>query len=156
MSKAIQDHYPDDLAHCYGCGRNNPQGHRLKSYWRDGVTVASFTPAPWHTAIPGFVYGGLIASLIDCHATGTAAAAATLATGRTLGDGEILRYVTAALQVDYVAPTPAGVELQLQGRAAEVGERKVIVEVELSAGDALCARGRVVAVRMPAQMRPRT
>jgi len=62
MSKhAIQDYYPDDVAHCYGCGRLNEYGHQLKTYWDDGETVAEFTPRPYHTAIPGYVYGGLIA-----------------------------------------------------------------------------------------------
>ena len=70
---AFQDYYPEDVAHCYGCGRLNPQGHQIKSYWDGDETVARFTPLPYHTAIPGYVYGGLVASLIDCHGTGTAA-----------------------------------------------------------------------------------
>jgi hypothetical protein len=82
--QAIQDTYPDDLGHCCGCGKNNPHGLRLKSYWRDGEAVAHFTPQPHHVAVPGFVYGGLIASLIDCHATGTASAAAYAAQGREM------------------------------------------------------------------------
>jgi hypothetical protein len=50
---AFQDHYPDELAHCYGCGRLNGRGHQLKSYWDGDETVASFTPEPYHIAIPG-------------------------------------------------------------------------------------------------------
>ncbi|HEM61758.1 MAG TPA: PaaI family thioesterase, partial [Chloroflexi bacterium] len=73
--KAFQDYYPDDLSHCYGCGRLNEYGHQIKSYWDGEETVCTFLPEPYHTAIPGFVYGGLIASLIDCHSTATAAAA---------------------------------------------------------------------------------
>ena len=72
---AIQDHYPDDVAHCYGCGRFNDHGLQLKTRWDGDDTVARFSPRAYHTAIPGFVYGGLLASLIDCHAMGTAAAA---------------------------------------------------------------------------------
>ena len=75
-SPAFQDYYPEDVAHCFGCGRLNEHGHHIKSYWDGGETVARFVPRPYHTAIPGYVYGGLIASLIDCHGTGTAAAAA--------------------------------------------------------------------------------
>ncbi|MCM2270178.1 MAG: PaaI family thioesterase, partial [Thermoanaerobaculia bacterium] len=63
---AIQDLYPADVAHCYGCGRDNLHGHRIKTYWRDGRGVARFTPQPHHLSFPGYVYGGLIASLIDC------------------------------------------------------------------------------------------
>lgn len=84
MSTAFQDTYPDDVAHCYGCGRQNPAGHQLKSHWDGEETVARFTPRHEHTAMPGYVYGGLIASLVDCHGTGTAAAAGHRAQGREM------------------------------------------------------------------------
>ncbi|MBN2752458.1 MAG: PaaI family thioesterase [Rhodospirillaceae bacterium] len=152
---AIQDMYPDELSYCYGCGKNNPDGHRLKSYW-DGVeAVAHFMPQPYHMAIPGFVYGGLIASLIDCHATGIASAAASAVVGGDMRGVPRLRFVTANLNVDYLAPTPMGVELELRGRPIEVKARKVVVEVTLSALGQACARGRVVAVVMPDAMAPR-
>jgi acyl-coenzyme A thioesterase PaaI-like protein len=63
-----------------------------------------------------------------------------------------VRFVTASLQVDYLAPTPQGVELVLRGSLAEINQKKVIVEVSLQAGGRTCARGRVVAVRMPESM----
>ena len=72
---AIQDLYPDDLAHCFGCGRHNPHGHQLKSYIEGEDVVARFTPGDHDVSIPGFVYGGLLASLADCHAMATATAA---------------------------------------------------------------------------------
>jgi uncharacterized protein (TIGR00369 family) len=152
--KAFQDYYPEELSHCYGCGRNNPQGHQLKSYWDDDRTVARFAPQPYHTAIPGYVYGGLIASLIDCHGTGSAAAAMCRAQGRGLDSEPPLRFVTASLHVDYLAPTPQGVELLLYGYIVEVGKRKVIVDITVEAEDALCARGRVIAVLLPDDMLP--
>ena len=65
MPKAFQDYYPDQLAHCYGCGRLNEHGLQIKSYWEGDDSVCHFQPHPHHTAIPGYVYGGLIASLID-------------------------------------------------------------------------------------------
>ena len=82
QKKAFQDFYPDDHSHCYGCGRLNALGLQVKSYWDGDETVAHFTPQPHHTAIPGYVYGGLIASLIDCHSTGSAAAAGYRQEGR--------------------------------------------------------------------------
>ncbi len=150
--KAFQDFYPDQLAHCYGCGRNNKHGHQLKSYWEGDETVARFEPEPYHIAIPGYVYGGLIASLIDCHGTGTASAAAYREEGREMGSEPLLRYVTASLQVDYMKPTPLGVELEVRGWVEEITDRKVIVRETVSAEGEVCARGRVVAVQMPAHM----
>ena len=73
--KAFQEYYPEHLSHCYGCGTMNELGHQIKSYWDGEESVCHFQPKPYHTAIPGYVYGGLLASLIDCHGTGTAAAA---------------------------------------------------------------------------------
>ncbi len=149
---AVQDFYPDDVAHCYGCGRLNAPGLHLQTRWDGEETVARFTPRPEHTAIPGFVYGGLIASLIDCHAMGTAAAAVERAQGRAIGEGPAPRFVTASLRVEYLAPTPHGPELEVRARAVEMGPRKVVVHATLSAGGAVTARGEVVAVRMPGSM----
>ncbi len=151
-ANAIQDYYPDDFAHCYGCGRQNLQGLQIRTRWEGDETVARFTPRPEHMALPGFVYGGLIASLIDCHAMGTASAAAERAEGREIGEAEAPRFVTGSLKVDYLKPTPLGPELELRGRVASRTERKAVIEVTLSAAGTVTARGEVVAVRMPAAM----
>lgn len=151
---AFQDLYPDDLSHCYGCGRLNDHGLHLKSHWDGEETVAIFRPEPYHVALPGFVYGGLIASLVDCHGTGTASAAAYRQEGRAPGSEPPLRFVTASLHVDYLRPTPLGVPLEIRGRIQEIKERKVIVAATVSAAGELCARGQIVAVRMPATMAP--
>ena len=147
---AFQDQYAEDYSHCYGCGRLNPDGLQIKTHWEGDESVTRFLPRPYHTAIPGFVYGGLLASLLDCHGTGTAAAAAARALGRPLGSDPSLRYVTASLKVDYLKPTPAGVTLELRGRAKEVKGRKVVVEATLSAGGVVTAKAEIIAVQMPA------
>lgn len=151
---ALQDLYPDDFAHCHGCGRLNADGLHLKSEWQDGEVVAHFQPGAQHIALPGYVYGGLIASLADCHAMATAAAASMAAAGESPGHDPTPRFVTASLHVDYLRPTPLGPTLELRGRAVEVKERKVTVELSVSADGTECARARVIAVRAPASMRP--
>ena len=153
--KAFQDYYPDDLAWCYGCGRLNEAGLHIRSFWEGEEAVARFDPRPYHMAIPGYVYGGLIASLIDCHCTGTAAAAAYLHEGRKMGTEPALRFVTASLHVDYLKPTPLGVTLEVRARVKEIKGRKVVVEARLLANGEVTARGEVVAVRMPDTMVPR-
>ncbi len=149
---AIQDHYPEDVAHCYGCGRLNEHGIQLKTRWEGDETVARYTPRAYHTAVPGFVYGGLIASLVDCHGMGTAAAAHERAQGRAIGEGPAPRFVTASLRVDYLRPTPLGPELEVRGRVKEFGGRKVIVEASVSVAGVVTARGEIVAVLMPESM----
>lgn len=152
--KAFQNYYPDELSYCYGCGRVNEHGLQIKSYWDGEESMAVFTPRPYHTALPGYVYGGLIASLIDCHGTGTAAAAAYRAEGRDMDTKPAFRYVTASLKVDYVKPTPLGVPLEVRGKVREIKGRKVIVEATVTAEGKVCARGEVVAVQMPENMMP--
>ena len=155
MAKAIQDYYPDDVAQCYGCGHLNEHGHQIKSHWDGDETVCRFTPRPYHTAIPGYVYGGLIASLIDCHGTGTAAAAAYRAEGRPMDSEPALRFLTASLRVDYLRPTPLDATLEVRGTIKEVKGRKVVVEATLSAHGEICARGQVIAVRAPEHLGPK-
>jgi acyl-coenzyme A thioesterase PaaI-like protein len=154
QGKAFQDYYPDHLSHCYGCGRFNEHGLHIKSSWDGDEGIALFTPQPYHIALPGYVYGGLIASLIDCHATGTASAAAYRKEGREMGSEPALRFVTASLHVDYLRPTPLGVQLTLRARVKVQKERKVVVTVTLTAEGTVCAQGEVVVVKMPAHMNP--
>jgi len=149
---AFQDYYPDQLSYCYGCGRLNEHGLQIKSYWDADETVCIFQPRPYHIAVPGYVYGGLIASLIDCHGTGTAAAAAYRAEGRAMDSEPPLRFLTASLHVDYLRPTPLGVPLEVRGQVKEVKGRKVIVVATLSANGEVTARGEVVAVQVPQEL----
>lgn len=150
--KAFQDYYPEEASYCYGCGRFNKQGLQLKSTWDGDDAVCTFLPRPYHIAVPGYVYGGLIASLIDCHSTGAAAGASYRAAGREMGSKPEFRFLTASLHVDYLKPTPLGVPLQLRARVKEIKERKVVVATTVSAEGVVTARGEVVAVQMPERM----
>ena len=152
--KAFQDYYPDDLSHCYGCGRLNEHGMKIKSYWDGEESVCIHQPKPYYTAIPGYPYGGLIASLIDCHSTGTAAAAKYRSEKREMDTLPPIRFLTASLHVDYLLPTPLGGLIEIRGRIKEIKGRKVVVESWLIADGQICARGEVVAVQVPEHMMP--
>jgi acyl-coenzyme A thioesterase PaaI-like protein len=153
---AVQDFYPEDAAQCYGCGRLNEHGLQIKTRWDGDETVTVFTPRAYHTAIPGYVYGGLVASLIDCHGTGSGALAAYRAENREPGSDPPFRFVTASLKVDYLKPTPLGPPLEIRGEIVEVKGRKVVVKATLSAEGVVCARGEIVTVQMPESMIRRT
>jgi len=141
---AIQDLYQEDYAHCYGCGRNNAHGLQLKSYWQGEECVCRHTPAEHYTGgVPGFLYGGMVASLLDCHGAATAAAAKARESGEGVG-----RFVTASLTVDFAKPTPLGVELEIRGKVSEIKGRKVWVALSLHAGEILCATGRVLMIQL--------
>lgn len=152
--KALQDLYPDEFCHCYGCGRLNEHGLQIKSNWDGDEAVAVFEPRAYHTGIAGYVYGGLIASLIDCHCIATASAAKHRSENGEQEADTLPRFITAALHVDYLRPTPLGVPLEIRAQAEEIKGRKVVVTARLLAKGEICARGQVVAVQIPESMAP--
>ncbi|UCE10961.1 MAG: PaaI family thioesterase [Candidatus Thorarchaeota archaeon] len=143
--EAIQDTWPHEGTFCFGCGKNNANGLQLKSYWEEDEAVASWTPKDYHLAFPGIVNGGIIATLIDCHGTGTANAAAY----RDAGDSPAsFMFVTGSLSVRFLKPTPIGEPLTLRARVIEQRERKMTVSCSVYAGGIECATGEVVAIRV--------
>jgi acyl-coenzyme A thioesterase PaaI-like protein len=151
-NKAFQDYYPDEFAHCYGCGRSNPEGLQIKSYWDGEESVCHYTPKPYYSGgVPGYAYGGLIASLIDCQGAAAASAAKLREEGYSLGERPLSRFVAASLKVDYLKPTPLGTTLELRGRIIEIKGRKVIVSVTLSAEGKVCAKGEEILVQLKDQ-----
>lgn len=151
--KAFQDYYSEDFSHCYGCGTKNKNGYHLKTYWDGEKTVSHFKPKPEHTALPGFVYGGLIASLIDCHSTGSGSAA--LFKQSPQKSEYFPRCITASLKIDYLKPTPIDCTLELRGVIKELKGRKVIVETFLLAKEDICAKGEAVVVQVPENWTPK-
>lgn len=153
MRIAFQDLYAPELSHCYGCGSNHPDGQYLKSYWSEDqqYTIAHVIPDSIYTGgIPDHLYGGMIASLLDCH--GTASAAAFLARTMHFDFSQRLntlpRCVTAGLQINFIQPTPLEATLELRGRLIEIEGRKIKVALSLSAHDMICANAEILAVQL--------
>lgn len=150
--QAIQDSYNSAAAICYGCGINNPHGLHIKTRWDGEIGHSLFIPRDEHTAFPGVVYGGLIASLIDCHSIGTAIAAMYDAENRLAGSSPEITCVTGNLNVSYKKPSPMGTELKLESRIKELTAKKAIVSTSLIANGEICALGEVVAVRVASRL----
>ena len=152
MTKAIQDCIPDN--HCFGCGPLNPLGLQIKSYWDGEEAVCRFQPRPEHMAGPTHVLnGGILATVIDCHAVCTAIADSYRVAGEALGAGPLRWAVTAALRVDYLAPTPIEQPVELRARVREVSGRKRVVDCTVRSGGRECAKAEVLAVEVPAGWR---
>ncbi|HET9597023.1 MAG TPA: PaaI family thioesterase [Anaeromyxobacteraceae bacterium] len=148
MPEAIQDRIPHN--HCFGCGPLNPRGLAIKSYPDGDGTLCTFQPAAHHMAGPTHVLnGGIIATVIDCHAVCTAIADAYRTAGREIGTAPLIWCVTASLKIDYLAPTPIDAPCELRARVREARGRKRIVECALSSGGTVRARAEVVAVEVP-------
>jgi len=152
LTKAIQDCIPDN--HCFGCGPLNPLGLQIKSYWDGEEAVCRFQPRPEHMAGPTHVLnGGILATVIDCHAVCTAIADSYRVAGEALGAGPLRWAVTAALRVDYLAPTPIEQPVELRARVREVSGRKRVVDCTVRSGGRECAKAEVLAVEVPAGWR---
>jgi len=147
-SEPIQDLWPEIGTFCWGCGKNNPHGLQLKSYWADEETVAMWQPKDYHLAFPGVLNGGIIATLIDCHATGTANAVAHRNSMTDKSNHFV--YVTGSLQVKYLRPTPLAKPVTLKARVMDATDRKMTVTCSLYSDGIECATGEVVAVRIDA------
>ena len=148
QQKPFQDYYSDRTSHCYGCGRLNVYGHKIKSFWDGDESVCFFEPKPYQIALPGYVYGGLLASIIDCHGTGTAAAAAYRNSNRSMDTKPAFRFLTGSLHVDYLKPTPLGIPLEVRGKVKEIKGRKIVIGEWILADGVITVRGQVVAVQV--------
>jgi hypothetical protein len=136
---------------CYGCGSANPDGLHIKSYWsEDGkYVVCRFEPQErFSSGFRDALYGGLIASLIDCHSNWTAMAFGYKAEGREPGTQPLIASVTGQLGVKYLKPTPMDRMLHLRAWVeGEVG-RKTRVLCELGPEGEVTALGDSVFVRI--------
>lgn len=150
--KAFQDCYPVEFANCFGCGRRNESGLKIKSYWDGEETVCRFAPEPHQCGgAPGFACSGLVATLIDCHGAATAAAAKLRDEGCALGDKPLARFTAASLKVDYLKPVPLEATLELRARAVDLKGREVTVRSTLSAAGEVCVTGEARYAQLPSQ-----
>ena len=151
---AFQDQIPDNL--CYGCGPHNQGGLRIKSYWEGDESVCVYRPERHHSAgPPQFLNGGIIATLIDCHSVCSAIAHAYRMEKRPMGSAPHIWCATANLNVTYLRPTSLEIPVTLRARIAEFGPKKTLLECRLYSNSEECARGEVLAVRVPNSWRER-
>jgi hypothetical protein len=153
MAVALQDLcLPEGT--CYGCGSANPDGLHIKSYWsEDGqYVVATFDPQPkFSSGFKNALYGGLIASLIDCHSNWTAMAFGYKAEGREPGTLPLIVSVTGTLGVKYLKPTPMDQMIHLRAWVEGEAGRKTRVLCELGTETLVTATGDSVFVRVDAE-----
>jgi acyl-coenzyme A thioesterase PaaI-like protein len=138
---SIQERLYPDIT-CFGCGHANPRGLHLRSHPRpDGSVVATFTTWPEHDNGFGYVNGGIIATLLDCH-SGAAVFHAAHGAGLRRAGGDPLLYVTAGLDLRYLRPTPLGVPVHLVAQVVEQDDDRSVVDVTLSWEDRVRASAR--------------
>ncbi|NLW52658.1 MAG: thioesterase [Tissierellia bacterium] len=147
---AIQETYGERFQHCWGCGPKNLEGIHLKSYpSEDGETcICQVTPDDIYTGgVPANLFGGMIAVIFDCHGTASAAWFAHKNKGLELTKDTVIgRFITGRLEIDFKSPTPMNEVITVTSTVEEIGERKVIVNMEMEAAGVVRAKARMIAV----------
>jgi acyl-coenzyme A thioesterase PaaI-like protein len=127
--RSIQESLYPELT-CFGCGHANPKGFHLRSY-RDGErVVAEFTPWPEHDNGFGFLNGGIISTVLDCHGAAVVLSEAA-DRGWEAPPGAPVPFITAGFDVRFLRPTPLGPPVHLTAEAVSVAEREIVVAAEL-------------------------
>jgi uncharacterized protein (TIGR00369 family) len=109
--------------HCFGCGTNNPVGLRLQfSVAPDHAVVCEAFVSDNYEGPPGYLHGGIIATLLD-----EAMSKANRANGTTA--------MTRQMQVEYLRPVPSCTPIQIEGRVLRSEGRKHWTEAHIFAGD---------------------
>lgn len=113
---------------CYGCGRLNEHGLQIKSHWEGDEVICHWRPQPFHMGHPGRLHGGVIATVLICHAVWTATAAAYRRENREIREPLDFSYSTPSFKLDLLKPTPIDSTLTLRGRVKDMeGERAIVV-----------------------------
>lgn len=99
--------------HCFGCAPGNAQGLRLRfeEHTEDCSVECAFRMARRFEGPPGYVHGGIIATILD------------EAMGKVNRQKGIVA-LTRRMAVDYLAPVPLGVELRAVGWVVKQEGRK--------------------------------
>ena len=115
---------------CFGCGRNNPIGLKLK-FRREGDKVtALFTSQEQHQGWQGVVHGGIIAAVID-----EAMGYATHFAG--------MNCLTARMEIKLKSPAPVGETFTVSSFIEKSSRKLVTVKADMSLPDGtLVAEGK--------------
>ncbi|MBU1170426.1 MAG: PaaI family thioesterase [Proteobacteria bacterium] len=136
---------------CYGCGPANHDGMHIKSRWSDDgqfVIAEYLADAKYNSGMPDVMYGGTVASLVDCHSIWTAIAFAYKSENRILGSEPLILCVTGKLSITFIKPTPISKPLHLKAWVEGGIDRKVNVICELGPSGDMTARAEVTAVKI--------
>ena len=153
---AIQDRYGERFQYCWGCGPKNDLGLHLKTYPSlDGECCISRIKLEnaYTGGVPSNVFGGMIATIFDCHGTASAAWFAHHQKGLEVTETTLIgRFITARLEIDYLSPTPIDDEIVVISTLEELGERKAIISMGMSVAGKVRAKSKMVAVAVKDHM----
>lgn len=133
---------------CFGCGSENPDGLQIKSYWEGDQCICIWHSDRRYQGWENVMNGGILATVIDCHAMATAMSHAYRLENREMGSDPIYYYATGSMSLKYLKPSPNDVPLKVIARVSEVKHRKTVVQCEAWFGDLKTVESEVVAIRV--------
>ena len=140
--RSLQDRY-SPTSTCFGCGPANEHGLRIASReGPGGELLAVWQPLPHHAAFDAVLNGGIIGTLIDCHANWTAA----LHLMRERDEAGPPGCVTAEYTIRLRRPTPTDRPVRLRAWVVESAGDRVTVDAEMTSNDTVTATARGVFV----------
>ncbi len=145
-SVIFQDHMPGNI--CYGCGKDNHKGLQIRSYWEGEESVCVWNSEEKYQGWKGLLNGGVLATLVDCHAMCTAMAAVYKAEGRSMESEPVYRFATGTMTIKYTAPTSNTIPIEIRARVTEIKGRKVTINFKVFSGEMVSAEGEVIAIRV--------
>ncbi len=110
---------------CFGCGPANPVGLHLEFLLAEDGSIVSLPTVPdTFEGPPGFLHGGIIATLLD-----ETMSKAVRARGLTA--------MTRQMEVDYLRPVPSGSAIRIEGRVVRGEGRKLWTEARIMNANAV-------------------
>ncbi|MDX2306479.1 MAG: PaaI family thioesterase [Microscillaceae bacterium] len=142
----IQDFMEGNI--CFGCGKDNPEGLQIKSFWQGDLCICLWSSQPRYQGWKNLMNGGILATLIDCHSMGTALSQAYRSEQRAYETEPVYKYATGTMQIKYLKPTPNNQTIELKAKILEVKGRKTTVFCEAWVGGLKTAEAEVIAIRV--------
>jgi len=142
----FQDHMPGNV--CFGCGKKNHDGLKINSYWEGDESVCIWESQEKYQGWKGILNGGILATLIDCHAMCTAMAGVYKMEKRNLDSQPIYRYATGTISVKYLKPTSNLKPIELRAKVSEIKGRKVVLTCIAKSDGEITAEAEIIAIRV--------
>lgn len=124
--------------YCFACGSMNPAGLRLQFETGEGFARTVFTPCHEHQGLPGYMHGGLAATLID-EAMGWA----------LWGSGSLA--MTGRMDLRFRRPVPLDLDLLVEARVEKARSRAIVMRGDLREHDSnvLLVEAEALFMRLP-------
>ena len=149
QTRPLQDrlHPEAPIRHCYGCGADNANGLRIKSFIEGDQVVTTWRAQDHHCSYPGYLNGGIACTLIDCHSAWTALALECRDQGLKMEEqSDVPTGWTRAMTVEFLKATPLDAEVTLRAKVLKKGRTSRTVACSLYSKGEECVRAEVTIV----------